>query len=218
MISVTRVVMAVAFLNALLTLHNIWPTPWIKLAPELSVELFAILLAISLLLEMKGRVGRRMMAALTVIFIVLAVGRYADVTAPALFGRPINLYWDVRHAPNVAAMMIDSAVAWRVAVGIVLSLVFVGGFILAVVYALKTVVAAFQSTHTRRASALGCVVFLLIYSVGMTRDDVHTEGWFAIPVAPVYARQAEFLIKAGAPTDAAGVTPTATSTPYRPLP
>jgi hypothetical protein len=211
MFSLMRVVASVAFLNALLTLHNIWPTPWVKVVPELSVELFVALLAMALFLEMKIRAGRMMVVALTIIFIVLAVGRYADVTAPALFGRPINLYWDVRHIPNVAAMLVESAAIWRVVATIVAGLVFVGVFVGIVVFALKTIVAGFQSTGMRRVSALGCVVFIGIYSVGMTRDDVHTEGWFAIPVAPVYARQAAFLLKAGRPTDASGVTPTTTS-------
>ena len=53
MFSLMRVVASVAFLNALLTLHNIWPTPWVKVVPELSVELFAALLAMALFLEMK---------------------------------------------------------------------------------------------------------------------------------------------------------------------
>ena len=47
MFSLMRLVASVAFLNALLTLHNIWPTPWVKVVPELSVELFAALLAMA---------------------------------------------------------------------------------------------------------------------------------------------------------------------------
>ena len=43
---------------------------------------------------------------------VLTIGRYADVTAPALYGRPMNLYWDARHLPNVGAMLAEVATPW----------------------------------------------------------------------------------------------------------
>jgi hypothetical protein len=32
--------------------------------------------------------------------LVLVLGRYADITAPSLFGRPISLYWDVPQVPR----------------------------------------------------------------------------------------------------------------------
>ena len=59
--------------------------------------------------------GRRAVLVLTVPMFLLAVGRYADVTAPALYGRPVNLYWDAQHLPNIAAMLADVAKPWLLA-------------------------------------------------------------------------------------------------------
>src|SRR5206468_11064288 len=47
---------------------------------------------------------------------LLVFGRYAEVTAPALYGRDINLYWDVRFIPDVVAMMTRVAPAWLIVV------------------------------------------------------------------------------------------------------
>ena len=51
---------------------------------------------------------RRVVKALAAVWVALVIGRYLDVMAPALYGRPINLYWDARHLGAVASMMTDS--------------------------------------------------------------------------------------------------------------
>ena len=48
--------------------------------------------------------------------VVLVLGHYADVTTPALYGRDINLYWDVRYMPDVAAMIAHAAPLWLIVV------------------------------------------------------------------------------------------------------
>ena len=45
---------------------------------------------------------------------LLVLGHYADVTTPALYGRDINLYWDVRYMPDVAAMIARAAPLWLI--------------------------------------------------------------------------------------------------------
>jgi len=49
---------------------------------------------------------------LAVLAAFLVVGHYADVTSQALFGRPVNLYWDSRHLTNVGAMFALVAHPW----------------------------------------------------------------------------------------------------------
>src|SRR5690606_16576054 len=107
--------LALFALNAGLTFHNVWPTPWIWLRRELSIELAVILLVLvawSMLVRPPGRLA---MGFLALFFAVLAIGRYAEVTSPALYGRPVNLYWDGQHLPNVAAMLAEVAPWWAVA-------------------------------------------------------------------------------------------------------
>ncbi|MBL4720048.1 MAG: hypothetical protein JKY20_02805, partial [Alphaproteobacteria bacterium] len=190
-----RVILAVMFFNVLLTLHNVWPTPWIRLAPELSVELFVILLAIAVTMEIRNRFGWKSTIFVTFVFVVLSIGRYADVTAPALFGRPINLYWDIRHVPNVVSMMIEVTPFWRLLLGGVIADVFITVFLFAIGYATKTVISGFQDKRLRRGTGAVSLAMIGIYAIGMSSDDIHTEGWFSLPVTPVYARQVEFLVE-----------------------
>ena len=51
------------------------------------------------------------------LWVLLVLGHYADVTTPALYGRDINLYWDFRYMPDVAAMVARAAPLWLLALG-----------------------------------------------------------------------------------------------------
>src|SRR5690348_9617833 len=104
-------VAAVAVLNAALTFLNVWPTPVVWWAGAVSVELAVCVLAAAAL---RHRVSPRspvVLAILSVIWTILTLGRYAEVTAPALYGRDINLYWDLRFIPDVVAMVTKVAPA-----------------------------------------------------------------------------------------------------------
>jgi hypothetical protein len=104
---------AIFLLDAALTFENVWPTPAIRWAGGLSTELAVCLL---LLAALGARSTRRWLAAaLAALWIVLAAGRYAEVTAPALYGRDINLYWDLRFIPDVGAMTEQQPRAWLAA-------------------------------------------------------------------------------------------------------
>ena len=98
---------ALFVLNAALTLQNVWPTLWVRLRPEVSIELGVLLLVLVVWTSFVAPLGRKTLAGLTVLMLVLLIGRYAEVTSPALYGRPVNLYWDSQHLPNVAAMLAE---------------------------------------------------------------------------------------------------------------
>src|SRR5206468_2766257 len=105
---------AVLLLDASLTFENIWPTPAVTWHGALSIE-FALCLAALLVASRDGRAPRRALSgALSGIWIVFALGRYAEVTAPALYGRDINLYWDLRFIPDVVKMVTRVAPLWLV--------------------------------------------------------------------------------------------------------
>ena len=48
------------------------------------------------------------------IWVVLVAGHYLDVTAPGLYGREFNLYWDSQHLGNVTAMLARAAPLWLI--------------------------------------------------------------------------------------------------------
>src|SRR3989442_13332521 len=94
-------VAAVLLLDVSLTFHNVWPTPAISWHSEISVELAAYMLGIIGFVITGAQPGGRRISSvshpwITVIWILFVLGLYADVTATALFGRDINLYWDLR--------------------------------------------------------------------------------------------------------------------------
>ncbi len=102
---VARVVLALVLLNGAVTFANVWPTLGVHWRGELSVEL-AALLAILAATHAWGRpTTRRGLTLLSIGVVIFALGRYADVTSPALYGRPVNLYWDVPHVLEVAGML-----------------------------------------------------------------------------------------------------------------
>src|SRR5262244_1678587 len=94
---------ALALLNASLTFANQWPTLLVKWTGALSIELAAAILA--LILARRWRlVSRRALRWLAIVWVVLVIGHYADVTSRSLYGRDVNLYWDLHLMPDVGSM------------------------------------------------------------------------------------------------------------------
>lgn len=91
---------ALLFLNGMLSFTTWWPTPGIlpdeRLAPEF-VWLWLVLLGT---LRLSGDLSRRAVNVLALGYLLLVLGRYLDVTAPGLFGREVNLYWDGAQIPR----------------------------------------------------------------------------------------------------------------------
>jgi hypothetical protein len=100
---------AIFLLNLSVTFENRWPTPAIRWQGEVSIEFAIVVLALWLLWRGRGRLSRAAVTTIGAFWLALVVGRYADVTAPALYGRDINLYWDVRYVSDVAAMLTHAA-------------------------------------------------------------------------------------------------------------
>src|SRR6059058_1266658 len=122
-------VAAVLLLDVSLTFHNVWPTPAISWHGEISAELAAYMLGIMGFAISGAQPAERPISSvwlrwITVIWILLVLGRYADVTATALFGRDINLYWDLRFIPDVISLLAKAAHAW-LALGAALAIVIV---------------------------------------------------------------------------------------------
>ncbi len=102
-----------SLLDASLAFKNVWPTPAIRWQGALSVELAVCVLGMAIVQRLSGSLSSRALRWLGAAWVMLVIGRYADVTAPALYGRPINLFWDLRHVSAVAAMLVRVA-SWRI--------------------------------------------------------------------------------------------------------
>src|SRR5215471_9525828 len=110
-------VAALLLLDASLTFHNVWPTPAISWRGEISAELAAYIYICAAIARGRLRSGTNSVSSaplrwITLVWMLLVVGRYADVTATALFGRDINLYWDLRFIPDVVSLLAKAAHIW----------------------------------------------------------------------------------------------------------
>jgi hypothetical protein len=199
-------------LNFALTFHNVWPTPWITTRNELSVEIAALMLGL-ILYSYRVRIpSKRTMTVLALVLLVGAIGRYAEVTAPALYGRRVNLYWDAPHLLNVAAMLRTAASPAT----IVLAAVSASALLVAVFallrWSLLQVRNALDFALPRAVlgtAAAGLVVFYLAGYTAIAR----TLYLYSIPITATYWQQARFTYAAYAQarnpqTDLCARTPT----------
>ena len=109
---VVGAIVALVLLNASLTFVNVWPTPKIRWGNSVSIELALCVLLLAVAHRVAGKLAGRVLPAL---WIVLVAGHYLDETAPGLYGREFNLYWDSQHLGNVTAMLARAAPVWLIA-------------------------------------------------------------------------------------------------------
>ena len=85
-----RLLFALFLLNSALTFQNRWPTIGVRWALEGSLDLTVLLLALAALIAWRGAPGRFLRWAVLGVYALLVMGRYVDVTAPALMGRSVQ--------------------------------------------------------------------------------------------------------------------------------
>ena len=203
-------VAALALLNVSLAFQNVWPTPAIRWEGELSIEFAATVLLLVAARAVVGAPSRAALHGLAAGWVLLSIGHYADVTAPALYGREINLYWDLRYMPDVAAMVIRAAPLWlvtaaTVAVAAVLTLLY-----RVFLWALARVADATTRDGERRALVVMAMLMLAIFAAQRTPG---TDAWlpavpvFSTPVVDTYARQARFVAGAMAKSATLAASP-----------
>jgi hypothetical protein len=191
---------ALCLLNVVLTLHNVWPTPAVRLAqpvPELSIELLLVLLGVLAWGTRRGALPAGLPTALAVAWLLLAVVRYFEITAPALYGRPVNLYWDLRHVSNVVRMLAEAA-GTAVALGLLVALVAMTGIaIVALRLAWRRVAGAAIDGAERRVLAGVAGVFAAVWLAGVAGQPP-APAWvrFSVPVSATIADQLSLTARA----------------------
>ena len=198
---------ALLLLNLSLTFRNVWPTLAIRPTAELSPDLAVTVLGILLLRRRTGRLSAGFLRGAAVVWVLLIVGRYVDVTTRALYGRDVNPYWDLRHVPSVGAMFATVAEPWQMAL-------FVGG---AVATPIAVHVAARWCLGRLAITAGNPVGRRLLATVGglaVALFAAEQAGWrpvdrlrFADPVSSAYAREAYELAYEASGAGAAALGP-----------
>jgi hypothetical protein len=187
--------LALFVLNSALTFQNRWPTIGVRWVPELSIELAALLLALVFAMAWWGPLGRGWRNAVLAGFVVLTLGRYLDVTAPALMGRSIHLYWDSRHVPAVAVLLLDRVAGWRVLLGGVALLALLATLFAVLRWAVGAVLAALARAPARRALGVLALTLLVLYSAGRL-SPLPTQALFALPVTAMLVEQVKKVLAA----------------------
>ena len=188
--------LAVAGLNVALTLQNVWPSLWVRPTAELSVELFAIVLVLGFAAAWRHDLGKRVQWLVTVLLFLLVLGRYAEITSHALFGRPINLYFDLQHLPRVIAMTAGARSAWEITIFALLLVVVPIAALLVLRVAVTAITDAVAVRPIRRAAIAVAGAGVVLFAVAQAIDWSAAIKRFALPVSPVYAKQAAFAFDA----------------------
>jgi hypothetical protein len=184
---------ALALLNVSLTFVNVWPTPGIRLTGAVSLELAAVIIAMVAARRWFGALSPRLLRGLSLLWVALVIGRYADVTARSLYGRDINLYWDLRYIPDVGAMLAFVARPWLVAATIAAAVLLPVLVYAPFRWALGCIDDATSDVGARRALAWAASGALLIVVAQVVDERIPAIPRFAEPVTAMYARQARQL-------------------------
>ena len=199
---------ALLLLNASLAFENVWPTPAVRWRGLLSVELAVLVLLLAALAAFRAAWPRRIAGGVAAVWTLMVVGRYADVTASALFGREINLYWELQFVPDVASMFATAAQTWLVAAVVAAALIVLAVLWLIVRWALRRVGAALAEPAPRAGLAGLALVVLGAYLLLPPLPDYETRRIeFATPVTSTYARQVRLAIRSRSATTTVAASP-----------
>jgi phosphatidylglycerophosphate synthase len=187
---------ALVILDASVTFVNIWPTPAFVWTGKLSIELGAVLLLLCATVAWKGALSRRVIGSVSAIWLLLVFARYVAVTAPALYGRDINLYWDFRFIPDVAAMVIRVAPFWLIGGVAVVALASILLLHRLMAWAFATVIDGLTVTAARRAIAAGACAVFVIFGAERLRPAEPEERIAPAPVTQTYLHQAALVLEA----------------------
>lgn len=193
--------LALVLLNTALSLRNWWPTPGVLPDHRLAPEFVALWLLLLGWVAWRGRVSARAVTALAAGYLLLLLGRYADVVVPALFGRAVNLYWDGQQIPRFLWVSARDQPWWVSAAAAMGVLLLLAALFALLRWALARVVddAAPYALRARWTwlptglATLAVVAHLAGWAPGLT--------WHLVthPITPTYARQAVLLSTAFLP-------------------
>lgn len=187
-------VLALLLLNGMLSFSTWWPTPGIvpdrRLAPEF-VGLWLVLLAA---VAWRGALSSRTLSMLALAYLLLVLGRYLDVTAPSLFGREVNLYWDAPQIPRFLWVTAQD-LPWWISAGAVAAVALLLWSLHRLLRWAIAVTAEHAVPHALRTRWAWLATAAATVLVAANYAGVR-ETWPVVskPVIPTYVRQADLLL------------------------
>lgn len=193
--------LAFGLLNTLLTFENRWPGFGVAYMPRLSFELCLAVVALMGWVVWRGGLSARAGWVWSLAFMGLVLVRYANVTAPAVMGRPVNVYWDGRHAGELLRVAAQAMPGWQLAAAIVALLV--GGLLLALVVRWSIgVLARCLVWSPPRPWLLSGVGACALSFAAYVPDQRDTRWFFSLPITPTLLQQGQLLAQVWLPGQA----------------
>ncbi len=196
--------LAFALLNALWTFENRWPGFGVRTMPRLSFELCLAVVALMGWVLWRGRLSARAATALSLGFVCLVFVRYADVTAPAVLGRPVNVYWDGRHAAELLRLAAQTLPAWQL-LGLALALLLGGVLLVGLVRRAILVLARCLAWERPRPWLLAAVAACTLSFAAYVPGERDTRWFFSLPLTPTLVHQGQLLARVARPASAESV-------------
>ena len=187
---------ALFLLNAVMSMTNLWPTPFVQLDKRIAPEFVLLWVVILGLVWRNNKLPSRWLAGLTLAYMLFVVGRYFDTTAPALFGRDINLYWDGYQIPRVLWVSLKSYPLW---VSVLVVAALLGLFWVSFVslrWAIRTAAGQAAPYALRKPWVLVLTAAASVLVTANVYGVRQTWPYVSKPVLPTYSRQAKLLFTA----------------------
>jgi phosphoglycerol transferase MdoB-like AlkP superfamily enzyme len=183
-------------LNSLLSFGPLWPTPGITLQARLAPEFVGLWLLLLWLAARPRAASRRAMGLLTAATLCLVLGRYVDVTAPSLFGRPVSLYWDLPQLPRFVWVSAQEH-PWWVSAAALAAVLVLGWLLWSIVRLGLTTLLHGAAPWALRSVAAWCIAFGAALLAAAHVAHVPGMGrYVSNAVLPSYARQVGLLWEA----------------------
>jgi hypothetical protein len=188
---------ALILLNGSVTFHNVWPTLGVHWPGEVSVELAAVLMLLALSNAWLGPTGSRVVALLSALVVLFVLGRYGEVTTPALYGREVNLYWDAPRLVSVVQMLARAASTWQMVTLCGGALLVLTLLYLLARWALRQIDAVLRHYRAARLGlGIGSALLLASFLAQQVSDQVPRIPRFSIPVSRTYGNQIARIVDA----------------------
>ena len=189
----TSLAAALVVLDASITFQNVWPTPAIRWRGTMSIELAAFVAILLAARRVWGAPSARVLRWLSAVWVGLVLGHYAEVTAPALYGRDLNLYWDLRFVPAVVALLAQPERWWLVVLAVGGAALIIGVLYGLLRWAIGRVGIAIADQRERRALGVLAATVAALFVVPLG-SRAHGTALFSDPVIAAYVRQTRLMV------------------------
>lgn len=202
--------LALLLLNAALSFTSWWPTLLVQPDTRISPEFSLLIIGLSFALAAGKKPGRSLLKWIAGFYLLLIAGRYVDVIAPSLFGRPISLYWDVPQLPRFIWVTVTGSPLWVTVLSATGLAALVYGSYRLVLKGFETVTDGLLKQV--RKPALWCVLAPVSLTVAANYAGVQaTWPYISKPVIPTYAREVGVVIDSLIPERANRLLPPSTT-------